>query len=99
VTPSDVKKLIPFLRKNRIQTFKSGTLEITFFESVPKVKRSLKSKPLTEELLNIAAQEQASIPPDLRADDTMSYDKILHWSGSPDPEESFAMPLTGEESL
>jgi hypothetical protein len=98
VTPSDIKKILSYLRKNNVQRFKSGDVEISFFQQEPKVKPDLSSKPLSEELKAIAQREQGNIPPDLRADDTMNFDKILHWSGSPDQEE-LPMPLTGEGEL
>lgn len=40
----------------------------------------------------------ADLPPDLKADDTMSYDKILNWSGSPD-QDAAELPLAGDEAL
>ncbi len=100
MTLKDIKALLSHLKKYHVQSFKHGDCEITFFESVPKVTRVRESKPLAEELLKIAAQEQENIPPDLRADDTMNYDKILNWSGSPDPNEMpEPLPLTGEGAL
>ena len=98
MTPKDIKALLSHLKRHNVQLFKSGDVEIHFHQSAPKVTRSRESKPLAEELLKIAKTEQENIPPDLRADDTMNYDKILHWSGSGDPND-IQMPLTGEEAL
>lgn len=98
VTPKDIAKLLSHLKRNNVSHFKAGDIEISFYQALQKVTSPRESKPLTEELLKIYEKEQQAIPPDLRADDTMNYDKILHWSGSGDPND-IQMPLTGEEAL
>lgn len=79
-------KLIQLTKNEGLTHFKMAGLEF-----------SLGVKTITEPTPPPAKQmTEQDMPPDLRADDTMSYDKILNWSGSSDPDEG-QLPLTGED--
>jgi hypothetical protein len=98
MSPADVKKLLAHLAENNVQHFKCGDIEIAFYPKIQEPTKPTSSPSLADKLTEIAKTEASNMPPDLRADDTMNYDKILHWSGSPDPNVP-DLPLTGEDAL
>lgn len=85
-----ILEIIPELKKHGIKSFKAGGVAIEFHVEPP--------KPLSTEDHEVPVDE-TQLPPDLRADDTMNYDKVLNWSGSPDPNDEGEMPLTGESEI
>ena len=78
------------LKASGVRSFKNAGLEVEFHMEQPAV-----VKPVEEPLAPRLADTQA---PDLKADDTMDYDKVLFWSGSPGPSEE-ELPLTGQMPL
>ncbi len=76
-------KLFPIMREHGCSHLKMEGLELSIgmLETSPKVAQvpPLASMPHT---------------PDLRADDLMSYDTVLNWSGSPSDDQ---MPLAPEQ--
>lgn len=87
--------LLVLLKKHNCFRFKNAGLEV----ELGPISQVAVSAPQPAEL---SAQEQqiaeSQLPPDLRADDLMNYDKILNWSGSPD-HDSMPMPLTNDLPL
>lgn len=81
----DLKDLICLLKDNGVSTYKTEGLELTFgtITIAPNLTQAETQAPLPTETQS----------PDLKADDLFDFDKVLHWSGSGDPE---PMPLTGE---
>ncbi len=100
MTNKDLDALLCLLVKHNVSHFKKAGLEISLrspAHPTGELKDPVSAPPLAEELNNQLKAEMEKIPPDLRADDSMSYDKILNWSGSPDMGDP--LPLTGEELL
>lgn len=79
-------RLLSLLKSSGVSSFRMADLEIGL-GSIPAVTPTpVPSPPLA------TAVETA---PEFHTDDIFNYDKILNWSGSPDPLES-ELPLTGE---
>lgn len=83
---SYLKDLISLLKAQGVPSFKMGTLEILLPLEGGESKDAVQALPA-----------ESQMPVDLRSDNVTDYDKILHWSGS--PEQEVALPLTGEEPL
>lgn len=81
-------KLLPLLKSSGVDSLKMAGLEVTFGQS-KELSPSVTSPPLDQKLES----------PNLTADDTFNFDKILNWSAPPDPSEQIEMPLTGDEPL
>jgi ribosome biogenesis protein Tsr3 len=88
-----LKALLKLLRENHVTQFKDAKFEITLSESAHILKAS---KNTNKKIIETLKKEEERLPPDLRADDMMNYDKVLNWSGSG---EDGDMPLTGDEAL
>lgn len=79
--------LLPVLRKNGVKCYRDGDLEIEMGPDMGALMDRLEPAP-----------EPKDMPPDLKADDLMNADKVLHWSAEAPPGEGdHPMPLTGEE--
>lgn len=88
-------RLIALAKKENLTHLKMAGVEISF---TPQIEAS-SPQPLAQDnkaLLEALKAQEQSLPPDLRADDLMNHDKILHWSGSPPDGE---MPLTGDGNV
>lgn len=83
-----LSRLISLLKKEKVTHFKKDDLLLTFGEPGES----------PEALISTLKKQEESLPPDLRADDLMNFDKVLNWSGSPDSSE-LEMPLTGDLPL
>jgi len=86
MTIDQLKELFPQLKEYGVTHFRLGNLEIKMPEQ-----RTF-GAPRQDNL-----PEMQDVPPDLRADDLMSFDKVLHWSS--DNTEESTLPLTGEKTL
>lgn len=75
-----LKSLVELAKSQGLVSFKMGQIEFTIGQDLKEIAAQVKA-------------EESKLPPDLRADDLMNHDKVLHWSseGPDDP-----MPLTGE---
>lgn len=82
-----LSRLIQLLKKEGVAQYKGNGVELSLH--IPPDPKSL------DNLASALKKAEESVPPDLRADDTMNYSKILNWSGSPD-EGEIPLPLTGE---
>ena len=89
----ELESLLILLSKYGCSRFKKAGLEIEFGSDSPKSVSA--PSPATTNTLQEVPIDEKTLPPDLRADDSMSVDKILLWSGTPDHEAP--MPLTGEQ--
>lgn len=87
-------KLLDILKSKGITTFKYGDLECTL-NLLEASKDPEPTKVVQEQHVPILGRE---LPPDLRTDSFTSYDKMLHWSASPDAAGD-DLPLTGDEPL
>lgn len=84
-----LKELIPLLQSAQVRSFKWGSIEIEFSNHIKELDKPSPG-PVKE------TKAEPFVQPDLKADDMMDYDKVLHWSGSgPDG----TLPLTGEEDI
>lgn len=88
-----LKALLRILRENHVTQFKDAKFEITLSESAH-ITRAAKNT--NKNIIETLKKEEERLPPDLRADDLMNYDRVLNWSGSGDQGD---MPLTGDEAL
>lgn len=85
-------ELLSTLNKARVRSFEGEGIKLELFGSseiidVQPEKPSTVSNPLTTPVA----------PPDLKADDLMSFDKILNWSApGSDEGEGESMPMTGD---
>lgn len=97
MTIEELKQILPLLIQSKVTTFKMEGLELSFEPSAkaPDV-QSPPLAPITEIPVKL---EESSLPPDLRTDAITDYDKILNWSGTPDPGDEPQMPLTGDMPL
>lgn len=82
----------------RVKYFKAGDLEIHL--SIPGRKKetkkvSIQPKPISEPVGGTV--NEPIHPENFKANELMSYDQILNWSGSPAQEPE--LPLTGELPL
>jgi len=53
----------------------------------------------TQVIAETLRKQEEAMPPDLRADSLMDYDKIINWSSPDQSPDEPPMPLTGEEAL
>jgi hypothetical protein len=89
VTIQDFLTLLPELTKARVKRFKLSDLEIEFHVEQ-------EAGLSTGEVIKALKKQEEQLPVDLRTDNITSYDAVLNWSGSPDPQE---LPLTGDQPL
>lgn len=88
-----LSKLLDILALKGVGSFKYGDLEVTLkLIEATKVETPVASP---QEIQNIPISNE-ELPPDLRTDSITSYDKMLHWSSSPDPADE-DIPLTGDQ--
>ena len=75
-------RLVALLSKSNVTSYKTAGLELTFSPGLtPTEQKSETSPPPAFETQSV------QIPVDLRTDSANSFDKLLHWSGSPAPDE------------
>lgn len=108
----DVSKLIADLAAQNVSSFKGYGIEVSFHYKYGADKPSPPENTLPEKSQKIATnppenrQTEAPTDPGFAQsfEGELSYDKILNWSGSPDPLEpetpltGDAVPLTNEQS-
>ncbi len=86
----ELESLLLLLSKYGCTRFKKAGLEI---ELGPQSTKSISAPlPATDTEINL----ESMLPPDLRADDLMSEDKVLNWS-SPDAGVDSSLPLTADQ--
>lgn len=100
----DLASLIPLLRSQGVARFEGYGIKVEFHAQIapvyppvaPQIPTAAMDLPLEQ-----AGKDQMPVgsPIDLRGDDLMNYDKVLHWSGAADPADPTEMPLTGEQAL
>lgn len=100
-----LQNLLAILKTHQVKHIKMQGLELSLHggesrvsDITPIVQESDSS---TQIIADALKKQEQSLPPDLRADSLMDYDKILSWS-SPDQkpfEEEPELPLTGEMPL
>ena len=78
--------LLPLLAAHNVSSFRCDGLEINFRET--KAQEPNKFVQVPDAISNM--------PPDLKANDDMSFDRILNWSTGG---ESEGLPLTGDKPL
>lgn len=103
-----LQDLLAILKTHNVKHLKMNGLELTFHveqsQALPGITGSTDSAESDKSSRIIAEtikKQEATLPPDLRADSLMDQDKILNWS-SPDQkpfEEDQELPLTGEQPL
>lgn len=92
-----LKSVLPLLKEQGVVHIKMPGLEITLGLPSPNdVVQAQAQAPASDPLIDALKKQEESLPPDLRADDLMSADKVLNWS-SPDGQES--LPLTEDTPL
>lgn len=90
-----LKHVLTLLKEQGVVHIKMPGLEITL--GSPSSKDVVQAQaPASDPLIDALKKQEESLPPDLRADDLMSADKVLNWS-SPDGQES--LPLTEDTPL
>lgn len=109
IDKSYLQDLLPILKMHGVKSFKTQGLDIQFHveQFTQNAAVSQWSTPAAGTLESVQAlaetlkKQEESMPPDLRADSLMDYEKIINWS-SPDQrtfEEEPELPLTGEQPL
>lgn len=93
-----LSRLLNLLKEKNVASYRAQGVEITFGGV------SILSPPIassapepTIDTVGTAALE-GQLPVDLRSDNLNSFDKVLNWSASPDPNEP-ALPGTDEQPL
>jgi hypothetical protein len=85
MTIGELKDILPLLRASGVSSFKDGALEILFRVEQSVVGPEADIIKTKDHTINIP---ESQLPVDLRTDSITDYDKILNWSGTPDPEAS-----------
>lgn len=95
----DLSSLIPMLKANGVKSFEGYGIKVSLHGPVHVISQSPVTAP-------ISPTPQPEVPgqPEPTMDlpgtnDAMSYQSILNWSASPDPEEAPEIPLTGDAPL
>lgn len=86
-------KVISLARATGLSHLKMAGLELTFTNVSPTRSSIDQAPPLAA-----PAQPEPFVPPEFK-DETMSFDQILNWSGSPDNTQEEQLPLTGDQPL
>lgn len=85
---SVLEKLLPLLVASRVSFYKDADVELSFSEAPrPEAKPELPPSPPIPD------------PDSLKADEVMSYDQILNWSGTPEEGAAEQVPMTGDKPL
>lgn len=93
VIDGSLDKLLVLLKSHKVHIFKTKDLELQFH-----VEQGLESpRPATEDHTIEVKPDEGVLPVDLKTDNITDFDKILHWSGAAQDEES--LPLIVEEAL
>lgn len=91
-----LKDLLQLLQAHRVAVYRVKDLELCFHPPCD-TKTAQATQEETHKLVDVPEPE--NMPPDLRADDLMNAEKVLHWSASPDVNDSSDMPLTGDAPI
>lgn len=95
----ELTALLPLLRSHGVKFYADGKLEIEFEYAGIQPHTGVQAPAVQPQMvLSPTVGAEASIPPDLRADDSMSYDKILNWSATPEDDKQ-PVAMTGDAPI